>query len=151
MTLDTRISRRTFGRLAAAGAAAAVIGTPAILRAQTAITFAVPNPSALTWMPYWVAVGEGYFAEEGRTPTLEAIDGSSAVLQAMSLISNAPPVQVRVASTTRSSSCSIAGRTETVRRMAGGRPLRRARDRKGIQVCQLFRDMGVTPSNKKPG
>jgi NitT/TauT family transport system substrate-binding protein len=84
MTLRTRISRRTFAKLAGAGVATAVIGTPAIVRAQTAITFAVPNPSALTWLPYWVAVGEGYFQEEGLNPTLEAIDGSSAVLQAMS-------------------------------------------------------------------
>jgi len=84
MTPRTRISRRTFGKLAGAGIAGAVLGTPAIVRAQTAITFAVPNPSALTWLPYWVAVGEGYFEEEGLNPTLEAIDGSSAVLQAMS-------------------------------------------------------------------
>ncbi len=80
----TKLNRRSFGKLAAAGAALAVVGAPAIVRAQTAITFAVPNPSALTWLPYWVAVGEGYFADEGFQPTLEAIDGSSAVLQAMS-------------------------------------------------------------------
>jgi hypothetical protein len=43
------------------------LAAPALLRAQTAVTFAVPNPSALTWLPYWVAVGEGYFAEEGST------------------------------------------------------------------------------------
>lgn len=78
------LTRRAFGRLAAGSVAAAAIGAPAIVRAQTAITFAVPNPSALTWLPYWVAVGEGYFADEGLDPTLEAIDGSSAVLQAMS-------------------------------------------------------------------
>jgi NitT/TauT family transport system substrate-binding protein len=78
------MSRRTFGQLAVGSVAAAAIGTPAILRAQTAITFAVPNPSALTWLPYWVAYGEGYFAEEGLDLRLEAIDGSSAVLQAMS-------------------------------------------------------------------
>lgn len=84
MTLKTQLSRRSFGKLAAGSVAAAAIGMPAIVRAQTAITFAVPNPSALTWMPYWVAVGEGYFEEEGLKPTLEAIDGSSAVLQAMS-------------------------------------------------------------------
>jgi len=82
MTIRT-MSRRTFGQLALGGVATAAIGTPAILRAQTAITFAVPNPSALTWLPYWVAYGEGYFAEEGLDLRLEAIDGSSAVLQAM--------------------------------------------------------------------
>ena len=82
--MTTKISRRGFGLLTAGGAAGLILGAPAILRAQTAVTFAVPNPSALTWLPYWVAVGEGYFGEEGLDPRLEAIDGSSAVLQAMS-------------------------------------------------------------------
>ncbi len=80
----TNLNRRSFGKLAVGSAALAAIGAPSLVRAQTAITFAVPNPSALTWLPYWVAVGEGYFADEGFEPTLEAVDGSSAVLQAMS-------------------------------------------------------------------
>lgn len=84
MKVGTRISRRMFGGMTAVAAATFAIGRPALVRAQTPITFAVPNPSALTWLPFWVAVGEGYFAEEGLEPTLEAIDGSSAVLQAMS-------------------------------------------------------------------
>lgn len=84
MSTHTRMSRRGFGALTVGGMAAAAIGAPSIVRAQTAITFAVPNPSALTWLPYWVAVGEGFFEEDGLSPTLEAIDGSSAVLQAMS-------------------------------------------------------------------
>ena len=84
MTQMTRMSRRGFGLMAAGGAAGLVLGAPAILRAQQAVTLAVPNPSALTWLPYWVAAGEGYFAEEGLDIRLEAIDGSSAVLQAMS-------------------------------------------------------------------
>lgn len=83
MTNSTRMTRRGFGLLTAGGAAGFVLGAPAIVRAQQAVTFAVPNPSALTWLPYWVAVGEGYFAEEGLDLRLEAIDGSSAVLQAM--------------------------------------------------------------------
>lgn len=83
MTKMTTLTRRSFGLLTAGGAAGLVLGAPAIVRAQTAVTFAVPNPSALTWLPYWVAVGEGYFAEEGLDLRLEAIDGSSAVLQAM--------------------------------------------------------------------
>ena len=83
MTNKNTINRRTFGLMTAGGAASLVLATPAILRAQTAVTFAVPNPSALTWLPYWAAVGEGYFAEEGLEIQLEAIDGSSAVLQAM--------------------------------------------------------------------
>lgn len=80
----TRLTRRSFGLLTAGGAAGLMLGAPAIVRAQMAVTFAVPNPSALTWLPYWVAVGEGYFGEEGLDLRLEAIDGSSAVLQAMS-------------------------------------------------------------------
>ncbi len=83
MTTRSQLTRRGFGRLAFGSTALAALGSPAFVRAQTAITFAVPNPSALTWLPYWVAVGEGYFGEEGLSPTLEAIDGSSAVLQAM--------------------------------------------------------------------
>jgi NitT/TauT family transport system substrate-binding protein len=78
------LSRRNFNKLAVGGAAFATLATPALVRAQTAVTFAVPNPSAITWMPYWVAVGEGYFADEGFDPSLEAVDGSSSVLQAMS-------------------------------------------------------------------
>lgn len=84
MTSTTRLSRRSFGLLTAGSVASLAIGAPSLIRAQTAVNFAVPNPSALTWLPYWVAVGEGYFAEEGFEPRLEAIDGSSAVLQAMS-------------------------------------------------------------------
>jgi len=83
MTKRTHLTRRGLGKLALGGTALATIGAPSILHAQTAITFAVPNPSALTWLPYWVAVGEGYFGDEGLAPTLEAVDGSSAVLQAM--------------------------------------------------------------------
>ena len=84
MTQTTKLTRRSFGLMAAGGAATFALGAPALLRAQTAVTFAVPNPSALTWLPYWVAVGEGYFAEEGLDLQLEAVDGSSSVLQAMS-------------------------------------------------------------------
>lgn len=85
MTDRVTISRRAFhGLVAGAAVSAGMLARPAIVRAQTAITFAVPNPSALTWLPYWVAVGEGYFGEEGLNPTLEAVDGSSSVLQAMS-------------------------------------------------------------------
>jgi NitT/TauT family transport system substrate-binding protein len=48
------------------------------------ITVVVPNPSAITWMPLWVAIGEGYFEDEGLAVNVEAVDGSSQVLQAMS-------------------------------------------------------------------
>ncbi|MGH6925307.1 MAG: ABC transporter substrate-binding protein [Propylenella sp.] len=48
------------------------------------ITFITPNPSALNIFPVWVAIGEGYFADEGLEVTVQAVDGSSQVLQAMS-------------------------------------------------------------------
>lgn len=60
------------------------IGMAAPAWAQTDITVAVPNPSAITWAPMWAAIGEGYFAEEGLNLDVQAVDGSSQVLQAMS-------------------------------------------------------------------
>lgn len=50
----------------------------------TKITVAVPHPSAITWIPLHVAIGEGYFKEEGLDVNVEAVDGSSQVLQVMS-------------------------------------------------------------------
>ncbi|MBF9030127.1 ABC transporter substrate-binding protein [Rhodobacterales bacterium HKCCE3408] len=61
---------------------AAGLTLPAV--AQTEITVAVPNPSAITWAPMWAAIGEGYFEEEGLSVEVQAVDGSSQVLQAMS-------------------------------------------------------------------
>ncbi|MFW5678737.1 MAG: ABC transporter substrate-binding protein [Pseudomonadota bacterium] len=78
MTFEVR--RRALGLGVAALALLATSGA----EAQTAITVAVPNPSALTWMPLWVAIGEGFMADEGLDVTVQAVDGSSQVLQAMS-------------------------------------------------------------------
>jgi NitT/TauT family transport system substrate-binding protein len=54
-------------------------------QAQSAeeITVVIPNPSAINVFPMWVAIGEGYFEEEGLTVNVEAVDGSAPVLQAM--------------------------------------------------------------------
>lgn len=49
----------------------------------TAITVILPNPSAINVFPLHVAIGEGFFKEEGLEVTVEAVDGSSQVLQAM--------------------------------------------------------------------
>ncbi len=62
----------------------AIVGFSSAVAAQTTITVAVPNPSAITWAPMWAAIGEGYFADEGLELQVEAVDGSSQVLQAMS-------------------------------------------------------------------
>lgn len=45
------------------------------------LTVAVPNPSAINNFPLFVAMGEGYFEEEGLELTVEALNGSAAVLQ----------------------------------------------------------------------
>lgn len=47
------------------------------------ITVAVPNPSAILLLPIVAAQGEGYFEEEGVNVTIEALNGSGAVLQAL--------------------------------------------------------------------
>ena len=52
--------------------------------AQTEVTVAVPNPSAITWAPLWAAIGEGYMEDEELSVDVQAVDGSSQVLQAMS-------------------------------------------------------------------
>lgn len=84
MKRESKISRRTFVQLAGAGLTASTLGMPAVVRAQAPIIVAVPSASALIWLPYWVAVGEGYFKEEGLECTLQAVDGTAAVLQAVS-------------------------------------------------------------------
>ena len=49
----------------------------------TAITVLLPNPSAVNVFNLCAANGEGYLADEGIEMTMEAVDGSGAVLQAM--------------------------------------------------------------------
>jgi len=53
-------------------------------QAQTKdITVILPNPSAINVFPLHTAIHEGYFADEGLNVTVEAVDGSAPVLQAM--------------------------------------------------------------------
>lgn len=67
----------------AAVSALALSGTAAFAQGTNAITIVVPNPSALNNFPLHNAIGEGYFEEEGLSVTVEAVNGSAAVLQAM--------------------------------------------------------------------
>jgi len=53
-------------------------------QAQTKdITVILPNPSAINVFSLHSAIGEGYFADEGLNVTVQAVDGSAPVLQAM--------------------------------------------------------------------
>ena len=79
------INRRTFtASLLAAVPAASLMGTSALAQSLRDITFVQPSPSAINSFPVFVAIGEGYFEEEGLNVTVEAINGSGAVLQALS-------------------------------------------------------------------
>ncbi|MGI9504907.1 MAG: ABC transporter substrate-binding protein [Geminicoccaceae bacterium] len=72
---------------AATGAIAALCAMsalPATGQDLEQITFVQPSPSAINSYPVFVAIGEGYFAEEGLEVTVEAVNGSASVLQALS-------------------------------------------------------------------
>lgn len=79
------MNRRTFTKsLLSAVPVAGAFGTGAFAQSLRDITFVQPSPSAINSFPVFVAIGEGYFAEEGLNVTVEAINGSGAVLQALS-------------------------------------------------------------------
>ena len=48
------------------------------------VTFVQPSPSAINSFPIYVAIGEGFFREEGLNVRVESINGSGPVLQALS-------------------------------------------------------------------
>lgn len=79
------INRRTLtATLFAALPAAGLLATSALAQDLREITFVQPSPSAINSFPVFVAIGEGFFEEEGLNVTVEAINGSGAVLQALS-------------------------------------------------------------------
>ncbi|MEX0278887.1 MAG: ABC transporter substrate-binding protein, partial [Ruegeria sp.] len=79
------MNRRTFtASLLSAVPVAGVLGTKGFAQNLRDITFVQPSPSAINSFPVFVAIGEGYFADEGLNVTVEAINGSGAVLQALS-------------------------------------------------------------------
>ncbi|MEV8467177.1 ABC transporter substrate-binding protein [Fluviibacterium sp. DFM31] len=79
------MKRRAFtASVLAAVPAMCLMGATAFAQDLREITFVQPSPSAINSFPVFVAIGEGYFAEEGLDVTVEAINGSGAVLQALS-------------------------------------------------------------------
>lgn len=79
------MNRRTFtASLLTAVPVAGALGTMGFAQDLRDITFVQPSPSAINSFPVFVAIGEGYFADEGLNVTVEAINGSGAVLQALS-------------------------------------------------------------------
>ena len=78
------ITRRTFKAMLSAIPALGLLGAGALAQDLRDITFVQPSPSAINSFPVFVAIGEGYFEEEGLNVTVEAINGSGAVLQALS-------------------------------------------------------------------
>lgn len=79
------MNRRTFtASLLSAIPVAGALGTKSFAQSLRDITFVQPSPSAINSFPVFVAIGEGYFEDEGLNVTVEAINGSGAVLQALS-------------------------------------------------------------------
>lgn len=78
------MKRRTFTAMMAAVPATSLLGSTAFAQNLRDITFVQPSPSAINSFPVFVAIGEGYFEEEGLNVSVEAINGSGAVLQALS-------------------------------------------------------------------
>jgi len=71
-------------RAAAAGIALlALAATPLAAQDLREITFVQPSPSAINSFPVYVAIGEGFFAVEGLEVNVESVNGSAAVLQAL--------------------------------------------------------------------
>ena len=78
-----RSSRKRAVLAAFAVLALAPLAAPQAAAQEKEITVIVPNPSALNVWPVHTAIGEGYMAEEGLKVNVEAVDGSSQVLQAL--------------------------------------------------------------------
>lgn len=78
-----RSSRKRAVLAALAVLALVPLTAPQAAAQEKEITVIVPNPSALNVWPLHTAIGEGYMAEEGLKVNVEAVDGSSQVLQAL--------------------------------------------------------------------
>jgi hypothetical protein len=86
---EVRNSRLFSKALAVLGTFAALsfVAAPKEVSAQQAqprkVTMALPGSSAIAWYPIFVAKDKGFFKDEGLDVTVQSIDGSGPVLQAM--------------------------------------------------------------------
>lgn len=72
------------GRLGAAALLAlAGMATTTHAQAQTEVTVVLPHPGAIGHYPMHVAICEGYFEKQGIKVTVQAVDGSAQVIQAI--------------------------------------------------------------------
>jgi NitT/TauT family transport system substrate-binding protein len=80
------LNRRIFTTLMAGVVTIVPLGLAGAATAQelTRVTFVQPSPSAINSFNVFVAIGEGYFEEEGLEVRVESINGSGPVLQALS-------------------------------------------------------------------
>lgn len=75
--------RASAGLALALALAAATAGGAAAQGAMKNITYVQPNPSAINSFQVYVAIGEGYFKDEGLNVSVQSVDGSAPVLQAL--------------------------------------------------------------------
>jgi NitT/TauT family transport system substrate-binding protein len=76
----------SINRRAVAAAGVVLLGlavAPASAQDLRDITFVQPSPSAINSFPIYVAIGEGFFADEGLNVNVESVNGSGPVLQAL--------------------------------------------------------------------
>ncbi|MDO6615108.1 MULTISPECIES: ABC transporter substrate-binding protein [Pacificibacter] len=80
------LTRRIFTALMMSAAVMTPVAmtSPASAQELTKITFVSPSASAINSFSIHTAIGEGFFADEGLEVTAQAINGSGAVLQALS-------------------------------------------------------------------
>ena len=81
--LKKYLSIKTLRNTLAGLIATFLVSTSSIVQALEEYTYVSPSPSAINSYPVFVAIGEGYFADEGLKINAEAVNGSSAILQVL--------------------------------------------------------------------
>ena len=74
--------RRLYAATLAAGIVTA-LAAGEVWAQMKEVVFVQPNPSAINSFQVFVAIGEGYFKQEGLNVRVESVDGSAPVLQAL--------------------------------------------------------------------